>query len=1628
MKTKRTYLNLLTIASILLSALAWSAAATGTATAEPLGIILYVKQDAPGAGTCSAWADPCGLQAALSAAVAGDEIWVAAGTYYPGLVTDPRSATFQLKKNVALYGGFGGTETSRAQRDPSAHPTTLSGDIDRNGTLDNGNSYHVVTGSGTDASAIMDGFTITAGNANASYPYDRGGGMYNSNGSPTLTDVTFSGNSAAYGGGMANWTSISPTLTHVTFSANTAFEGGGMYNNASNPTLTDVTFSANSSSHGGGMYNLASSPILTEVTFSANTAFVGGGMANYGSSPTLTEVTFSANTATGGGGMYNSNGSPTLIDVTFSGNTATSGDGGGMFNSASSPTLTNVTFSGNSASNGGGMFNTESSPTQSSSPTLTNVTFSANSAASGGGMASWFSCNPTLINSILWGNTPMDSQIFGGATITYSDIQGLAPGLGNIDADPLFVEAASGNLRLLPGSPAIDAGENDAVPPGITTDLDGSPRFVDYKNTGTATVDMGAYEARIAPATIYVDADAPASSQDGTSWGQAFKSLQSALSAATRTHEIWVAAGTYYPNSTGLADPREATFQLQSNVALYGGFAGTETSRAQRDPSAHPTLLSGDLDRNGTLDNGNSYHVVTGSGTYASAVLDGFTISAGVANASGPYDRGGGMYNNAGSPTLTDVTFRGNTATQGGGMYNEGSSPTLTNVTFSGNSATSTALYFGGGGMYNNSSSPTLTDVTFSGNTADEGGGMRNYISSPMLINVSIIGNSARWGAGMSNRQSSPTLINGLIRGNAAPNGGGGIHNYNSSSPTLINVTLEGNSANNGGGMDCWDACNPTLTNTILWGNTATVAGPQIYNPGSGTLAVNYSLVEGGCPIGVTCDDHLLSADPRFVNAAAGNLRLQHTSPAIDAGNNAAVPVAITTDLDGSQRSVNIPGTGTAAVDMGAYETQLSSPVIYVNRDSAGPLRDGTSWATALTSLQSALAAANGNNEIWVAAGTYYPGPAGNRLATFQLKNHVALYGGFAGTENSRDQRDPAALPTTLSGDIDHNGTRDDGNAYHVLTGSGTEASAVLDGFTISAGVANGADPHNWGGGMYNNAGSPTLTHVTFSGNSAISGGGMLNQSSSPALTDVTFSANTATYGGGLYNWISSSPTLTDVTFSANTATDGGGMYNNGSSPTLTNVTFSGNSAPNGGGMFNNGSSPTLTNVTFSGNSAWDGGGMANYSSSPTLTDVTFSANSAFDNGGGMYNADNSNPTLTDVTFSANSATEVFSRGGGMANYSSSPTLTDVTFSANTARFYGGGMYNDGSSPILTEVTFSANTAATDGGGMFNNWSSPTLTNVTFSGNSAPNGGGMFNNWSSPTLTDVTFSANSATSGGGIYNDGSSPTLTEVTFSANTAATDGGGLFNNVSNPTMTDVTFSANSAASGGGMFNDGSNPTLIDVTFSANSATSGGGMYNGYNSNPTLTDVTFSANGAGEGGGMYNNEASPTLTNVTFSANTANEGSGGGMANWTSSSPTLTNVTFSANSAADGGGMFNDGTSSPTLINSIVWGNTPMNSQISGSATITYSDIQGGWSGEGNIDTDPLLGPLADNGGFTQTHDLRLGSPAIDAGSPTVCPATDQRGAARPIDGDWKDGARCDMGAVEFVPKVFFLPLVRR
>ncbi|MFO7740809.1 MAG: choice-of-anchor Q domain-containing protein [Anaerolineae bacterium] len=528
----------------------------------------------------------------------------------------------------------------------------------------------------------------------------------------------------------------------------------------------------------------------------------------------------------------------------------------------------------------------------------------------------------------------------------------------------------------------------------------------------------------------------------------------------------------------------------------------------------------------------------------------------------------------------------------------------------------------------------------------------------------------------------------------------------------------------------------------------------------------------------------------------------------------------------------------------GGQTARANPGVIYVDADAA-PGGGGTSWSDAYTDLQSALKVAGPGDEIWVAEGVYYPADnADDRTATFKLRAGVALVGGFAGGEKERDQRNWETNVTVLSGDLDRNDTTDahgvvvdtenivGANAYHVVTGDGVTETAVLDGFVITAGSADGSGPQNSGGGMFNEDSSPMLSNVVFSGNWASSnGGGMINFRSNPTLANVAFGSNQAADGGALFNG-SSSPTLTNVIFSGNHAvSNGGAMANWSSSPTLTDVTFSRNTTESeGGGMIDNySSSPTLTNVTFSGNQAGsNGGGMVNYdSSSPTLTNVTFSGNRTSSHGGGMYNGEDGSPTLTRVTFTGNQAAW---SGGAMYNDNSSPSLDHVTFSDNQAASYGGGMCNSSSNPALTNVTFSGNWALAAGGGILNSSSSPTLTGVIFRANEAGgSGGGMANENSGPTLTSVTFTANQARDGGGMLNLDSSPRLTNVIFSGNRAAGYGGGMANSISSSTLINVTFSGNQATGyGGGMVNSDSNPMLVNAILWGNEAPTDPEIYN--------------------------------------------------------------------------------------------------------------------------------------------------------------------------------------------------------
>lgn len=281
--------------------------------------IIYVNRYSGGANDGSSWSNAFNkLQDALDAATSGDQIWVSWGVYYPdeGLnqTNDDRNSTFILKDGVEVYGGFEGSETLLSERDIDANPVILSGDIDENDVnidtnhiaettadIAGSNSYHVVFGGDATATTILDGFIITAGNADGlNLDNSSGGGLFNWGTSPTLNNLTFSGNYGFSGGGMYNYNTASPALTNVIFSGNQADNGGGMSNAFATPTMTNVTFENNTANLGGGVYSTGSSPTLENTTFLDNTAVsYGGGMFNTSSShAVLTGVTFTGNGAT----------------------------------------------------------------------------------------------------------------------------------------------------------------------------------------------------------------------------------------------------------------------------------------------------------------------------------------------------------------------------------------------------------------------------------------------------------------------------------------------------------------------------------------------------------------------------------------------------------------------------------------------------------------------------------------------------------------------------------------------------------------------------------------------------------------------------------------------------------------------------------------------------------------------------------------------------------------------------------------------------------------------------------------------------------------------------------------------------------------------------------------------------------------------------------------------------------------------------------------------------------------------------------------------------------------------------------------------------------------------------------
>jgi predicted outer membrane repeat protein len=440
---------------------------------------------------------------------------------------------------------------------------------------------------------------------------------------------------------------------------------------------------------------------------------------------------------------------------------------------------------------------------------------------------------------------------------------------------------------------------------------------------------------------------------------------------------------------------------------------------------------------------------------------------------------------------------------------------------------------------------------------------------------------------------------------------------------------------------------------------------------------------------------------------------------------------------------------GPSVVSSAIPAAQAAGPLCYVDHTAPGQ-NSGASWTDAYTDLQTALGQID-CTEIRVAAGTYFPTGGSDRNATFALRSGLSLVGGYP--KGGGDTPEPAANKTILSGNIGAPGDNLD-NSLHVVTASGVDNAALLDGFTVQDGYG---EPST-GAGVTMDASSPRLRNLVIRGNVGTLGGGMYIHSGSPTLSNLIFEDNAAP--STIY------------------ATQGGGLHLYATDATLTDVTFRNNTArENGGGIFCNNATPRLERVTFEGNSSRFGGGMFTVDGSTQMVDVRFIDNVAVTDGGGI-DAVNSPTTVHGCEVTGNTAGI---EGGGL-RFDDAVTLTDCLFDGNSAGEYGGGLYvNDAGPNIITNVTATNNSVSTAngyGGGIFSGHNA-VFTNLVLAGNSAWLGGGFANFDRTVAIANATIYDNYASeAGSAIYTLGGDRTLANIIVWGNTEGVPGPDIVN----------------------------------------------------------------------------------------------------------------------------------------------------------------------------------------------------------------------------------------------------------
>jgi len=802
----------------------------------------FVDKDATGLNDGSSWANAyTDLQTALNNDSNGSNIWIAEGVYSPG---SNRTDSFVLdNSNITLFGGFNGTETQLAQRDVNLHTTELSGDVNND---DTGVAYFSVNRFENNynvvkidgTSCAIDGITISSGHADGNF-----------------SDSTNQGS-----GILINRDNF--TLRNSKIIKNVVSGGGvvRMLDRQGNLNIENCTFQNNFGNSAVNIYTRASGGTLdvniTNSLFLSNTLEAASGNGDNGLLWFRQDLNFPQNV--------------TIVNCTFARNSNITRSGG------SSIIVANKT--------GNGSVRVQTF----------NSIFWDNKTAGNSAMRALGNDHPSLQNANLY---QIESSISedGLTNLTHNNTSII--NINNSSEDPLFKN--SKEFTLQPNSIAINVGDNSKIPSGITKDLLGNTRLQADK------VDLGCYETsstiRNAPFNItYVDKNATGNN-DGSSWANALTDLQTALTSADPTKEIWVAKGVYKPVLGG--GGRFNRFLIDKDfTTIYGGFAGNEKSPLDRDINNNQTIISGDVNDD---DTGNDFSGVNRTDnlyqlfvidTY-NVTIDGFTLTSGTADVnsgSGINPRGEGaaitvIPRNFSIPVnlvVRNSIVENNFCIRGGAIrvLDKLGTVNLENTVFRNNLATfATILYARPYVAVNGRLNTTITNCLFESNTVAKTSG----IATGGII----------YFRGAQVSKQFVTITNSTFVNNDNSSNG-------SSSANLI-------SAQSGTDVKAF--------NTIFWNNknannqTLLTVGNDI-SSGVGTFTASNSLSDD-TSFDVSPSTGNINSNPLFTSTT--DFTLQSSSPAVNAGDNSKVPTNITSDLAGETRIFG------AAVDMGAYESKV---------------------------------------------------------------------------------------------------------------------------------------------------------------------------------------------------------------------------------------------------------------------------------------------------------------------------------------------------------------------------------------------------------------------------------------------------------------------------------------------------------------------------------------------------------------------------------------------------------------------------------------------------------------------------------------------------------------------------------